>query len=336
VIELRVYHRSLPALCILVLVALLTACSPQNSPPSHAPGSITPLVKNVPPAQAFGGSCDAILSEAMVAKAVGAAVRLAAAQYSPVTYAVPSLGGIECFWDGDAGRLSLTVLPSGALSHASAQALTCDVGGTSGCAFNTYVDGYWFSGILFTADQSDTTARAAVAALEPQLAISAKAAGAPPRATSVVGAWKKPVSCAALSASAGVPSAAGSPTLETTSVDSASGVEEYQPDGFYAAHKASAWFGCESSTSAVVPAGALSHFVVEFAPGGAWANKLGFPGTTTAVAIPGTDEAFATTDSGGIEQIAVFSGVNWLEFEEGPFTIAQVTPIVHALLGSLN
>jgi hypothetical protein len=201
----------------------------------------------------------------MVAKAVGAAVRLAAAQYSPVTYAVPSLGGIECFWDGDAGRLSLTVLPSGALSHASAQALTCDVGGTSGCAFNTYVDGYWFSGILFTADQSDTTARAAVAALEPQLAISAKAAGAPPRATSVVGAWKKPVSCAALSASAGVPSAAGSPTLETTSVDSASGVEEYQPDGFYAAHKASAWFGCEWSTSAVVPAGALSHFVVEFA-----------------------------------------------------------------------
>jgi hypothetical protein len=262
----------------------------------------------------------------------------------PADFSVASLGGLECLWNDPTSKgeqfLDVFALPAN-LEDPSDKALDCSTdSGVNECYFNVVDGAYWFSGQLIAVNGvTATPSPAATKSVETLLAANARTAGAFPTVTPVAGAWTRPTDCNALNATAGIVAASGSPTLIANPLDT----ESDAPDGYYTALTKSGYLGCAYSANGTVAAGKLQGFTVEIAPGGGWAqNELSAPDsagfTKASVTVPGADAAYTFSNSQGLQYLEVFKGVNWVAFEPygGPFTIAQLTPVIDGILKALG
>jgi hypothetical protein len=341
--------RAIMLLPALVLIGSLAACAPavptNTTSPSTTPSSTPTTAPNSAPAVAFGGNCESMLETKSATAFLGAPVTLAPSPIvGPSDFSTTALGGLECVWNDPTSNgnqfLDVFALPAD-LKPLDAKTLECDTGsGADQCYFNVVDGAYWFSGhVIAVNGVSATPTPAATKSVEALLKANAATAGAPPATHVVAGAWTRPTDCTALNSSAGIIAASGSPTLQANPLDT----ESDAPDGYYTALTHSGYLGCSFASDGTVASGKLQGFTVELAPGGAWAqNRLASPPTAgytkSAVTIPGTDAAYTFSNAQGIQYIEVFKGVNWVAFEPfgGPISVAQLTPVIGAILTALD
>ncbi|MBM7503551.1 hypothetical protein ACFPER_08715 [Agromyces aurantiacus] len=299
-----------PAAAAVLLLAGCAASPSADLPATIAPEDPAPAAHAVavapgePPPFAFGGDCNAMVTEAEIDELVGADVIRIDPETGGSVSPVDVLGGITCGWGGGDYAFSavLTVIPAGGLEDQIAEfsypgGLTCwgqDAAGTGGaCYFGRVTAGYWLGGLLQVEDGSG---------LLPADGIDAVAALVEQRASEYpstpvelpAGTWH-PLDCTALADA----------LADETSTD-APGATTGQTSGGYlgpiplGAEAAVGFARCTWSD----PPG----FTTDLTPGGGWA--MARLTDAAPIEVEGASAAVLQEHPGGLDRIIATDGVN--------------------------
>jgi hypothetical protein len=355
---------------VLVSAVALAGCSPAPTgadvpaaPTPTRPAAAAPAPSGpTAPDQVLDGDCSALFPDAVVSELLGTTV--AARELfldSPITHAVPTLGGLDCEWTAPAGAdgavtaasLRAVVLSSQVLSGTAQDSVilaagTEDVSCVTGvitassvdagaCSFTARAGELWLSGVVYSpAGTPEDGIRSAVATLSDEfraLPTGDAVAPAVPKTPAGGTAWVPPA-CGDLSAAAGVTETLHSPDLVGNDVDTTGGSDSAA--GIQAAQAGAEVFACAWYHSGPAPAGQLDGFSIQGLPGGAWAQDrvLALPGARV-VDVPGADLAVRVPTAVGHDTLDVFDGVNWLQISRAD-GLEPVLPVLPALLDALN
>jgi hypothetical protein len=333
-----------------VAVLALAGCSVAGTNPTipvsstgNSDGSSSPTA----PAQVFGGKCSALFSAKAVGSALGTHVSVQSAAFVDQIAAAPATrGGIYCQWnEGTASNtvatLYLALLSTKSVASVSKDEIYCygsatrDATTGGECGFSKTAGEYWISGVAYTPlGTTNATTRTAISRLLATFGARATVLPVPKSISARPGEWSHVESCAALSASSGIPALLKSPGLKVQRADDS---PAEQADGLYSAISSAGIYDCAWFQPATTAEGQVSGLSAAVFPGGGWA----FPHTvkahgTRSITVPAAQHAYEVTDSFGVT-IDAFDGVNWLEVNlPASVAVKQRIAVVSALLKHLD
>jgi len=352
----------------LALCLGLVGCAPlvpSDGVTSAASGSPTTApAAGSEPAQAFGGDCSTVFSDADLGTALGAPVTPSTPESrgeapAPYRSAVEAIGGLSCTWTANPAQNGATEATVGAaatvvvfaekavpnLDDSPPNCYASSAGGAASesCSFTSRSAGYVLSAVLTTApapgqSEADAQADATSAARQVEAAFQKSAAAQQPMpaGATIAGRWKIPGDCAALEQTAGVAAALASPGLVAFDGDS----QSEAPPGYYAALDASGYRTCLwQQQASPTPSGQVSGFSIYVLPGGGWNLPAveAIDGAADA-AIPGVEKALLVPQDGADPVLQVFDGANWLMVQSNVpgEPVEDLYPAVTALVTELN
>lgn len=312
------------AAATVLLLASCAASSPAGTAPADVPSSAVsatpaPAVQPVSlapgeaPPLAFGGDCNAVVTEAEIDRLAGADLSRMPDESSGGASPIEVLGGIICAWNGGdyAFSVAITVIPAAghedriAAEFSYPGGFECwgqDADGVGGsCYFGRIAAGYWLGGLL--TDESE-------AGLRPTESIDALAALVEERATEhpaipvslPTGTWQ-PIDCATVAA--GV---ADEMSIDPPAAGSAMTSAGYLGPGPVGAVAIVGAARCVWSA----PPG----FTTELTPGAGWA--LARLTEATPIEVVGATAAVLQEQADGTARIFATDGVNfaWITVPE--------------------
>ena len=267
----------------------------------------------VPPAQVFGGSCDALVTTDELTQISGMPMQFVEpSAFGGVPYPyVPQHGGIECTWttvgDSQSGVVTFIALPAEAVEYSASTA--CDVFTDSdepGCALEAVQNGIRISGAVFQYGSDPSAQQQTQKAILDLFAQRATVEAAAPVPLPAQGAWAWPVNCAAV-VDAGDFSAV--PGLGAA----ATGEQSGGSDAYYPAAEVALWGGFSPPYCNVYSGDVYVTFYA--LGGGRWAEAsvTAVPGATS-VPVEGIDVVVQSPGYSGLTRVDVFDGPNWLTF----------------------
>jgi len=364
---------------VVVIVALLSGCTPEPAGPAAAPSapvfeSSTPTPTPTPtqaeasetgltqPGQVFGGTCDALLSEADASELLGTKVALA--ETNPIdvfeTALVWQPGGIRCNWIDKTSTvaLSLSAAPSYAVGELDAPE-ACkpnrhDINGDISCGIVSEQNGIVVSGLAGlgggTSTASKKKAEKIVASLTEAIETTSTSEMAKPVTLPAPGAWanpgvapdKNPPTCADIDRAIVASDFMGGGTRGTP--------EEVFPVTGYlspidqelagSVSNEPSWCSWSAKrTTAEIDNGQISQLFSRELGGGAWIldHVAAAPGAKK-ITIDGVDRAFRYTSKDGQKSIWVADGPNAASFtyfvgqkDAGYRSVALVVEALNAL-----
>lgn len=305
-------------LCV-VLAGCASAPAEREAEPEPVASPTADAVVPDAPAQAFGGSCEAVLDLTALRGALGGAWEPESDPRALHTFeaSIENVGGVACAWFTADRSIIVDLVPADAVDIAEANdcgqapevtAPLCDLDATA--------NGLRMSGVYLAPDGSTETLREAAGAIEALFVTSASAATAGLAPEPDARAWQTPLDCGALRITGY--------TVETQDL----GTDVY----FSPVHRA-------LNDGRVLPACGLTDgdagFLFSALGGARWKeSELRAVAGAEVVHIDGVELALRVPTDLGVT-LNVFDGSNWLQVRNG-LEDETLHPAVAAIVAFLN
>jgi hypothetical protein len=335
-------NRTAFAAFALVATLALAGCAPSAEPVAEPDVPVvTPTPTRAPetgtakPAQAFGGDCAQVLTDAQLIEIFGAYEprephsNPTNANTRPDGSLVTQLGGVNCHWsDGTESAtygLQASVVPAVSIETAAVTLRGCPYGEMEpSCEFSTTASGLTFSGVLYgPTGATPAKLESIVADLTGVFADNATSQIAYLPPIQAATAWPLDFDCASVVGI--VKAGTNNPALT---------YDEHGFNAYPTPVERALWgsretLACTWMSKTTQGSSEFSYFAFNYLGGAAWAaDRTGRP-----IEVEGVDFAGLSDESGIIN---VVDGVNWMQVDVAPGHDAETTATISALVAALN